>query len=166
MYYKIFYKINKSVNKLKKWNFSICIGTLMVLRYQQNRLSKTEPCYVIMVSLAKLGLIMIYFYICDRYYINVNKSCVMCNNALLFYFRTNFFMKENKYYSDASFWLPLGYVFVLGLFFTDESRYTKVLHRDQTDEWKGIYSRSYTKNNKEARSKIIRKIKIDSNNSS
>lgn len=48
-------------------------------------------------------------------------------------------MKENKYYSDASFWLPLGYVFVLGLFFTDESRYTKVLHRDQTDEWKGIF---------------------------
>lgn len=47
-------------------------------------------------------------------------------------------MKENKYYSDASFWLPVGYVFVLGLFFTDESRYTKVLHRDQTDEWKGI----------------------------
>lgn len=48
-------------------------------------------------------------------------------------------MKENKYYSDASFWLPIGYVFVLGLFFTDESRYTKVLHRDQTDEWKGTY---------------------------
>jgi len=47
-------------------------------------------------------------------------------------------MKENKYYSDASFWLPVGYVFVLGLFFTEESRYTKVLHRDQTDEWKGI----------------------------
>jgi len=46
-------------------------------------------------------------------------------------------MKENKYYSDASFWLPIGYVFVLGLFFTEESKYTRVLHRDQTDEWKG-----------------------------
>ncbi|XP_025407376.1 N-acetylneuraminate 9-O-acetyltransferase isoform X2 [Sipha flava] len=98
--------------------FIICIliGILMAVRYQQNRLSKNEPSYVVMVSLAKLGLIMIYFYICDR---------------------TNFFMKENKYYSDASFWLPVGYVFVLGLFFTEESRYTKVLHRDQTDEWKG-----------------------------
>lgn len=60
-------------------------------------------------------------------------------NGYYFIFRTNFFMKENKYYSDASFWLPVGYVFVLGLFFTEESRYTKVLHRDQTDEWKGVY---------------------------
>lgn len=98
--------------------FIICIfiGILMAIRYRQNRLSKNEPCYVVMISLAKLGVIMIYFYLCDR---------------------TNFFMKENKYYSDASFWLPIGYVFVLGLFFTEESRYTKVLHRDQTDEWKG-----------------------------
>jgi len=46
-------------------------------------------------------------------------------------------MKENKYFSQVSFWLPVGYVFALGLFFTEDSRYTKVLHRDQTDEWKG-----------------------------
>lgn len=46
-------------------------------------------------------------------------------------------MKENKYYSPISFWLPLGYVFALGLFFTEDSRYTKVLHRDQTEEWRG-----------------------------
>ena len=52
-------------------------------------------------ALAKLGMIMAYFYLCDR---------------------TNFFMKENKYYSEWSFWLPVGYVFALGLFFTDESR--------------------------------------------
>jgi hypothetical protein len=37
----------------------------------------------------------------------------------------------------VSFWLPFGYVFALGLFFTEDSRFTKVLHRDQTDEWKG-----------------------------
>lgn len=55
----------------------------------------------------------------------------------LIYFRTNFFMKENKYFSEVSFWLPFGYVFALGLFFTEDSRFTKVLHRDQTDEWKG-----------------------------
>ena len=48
------------------------------------------------------------------------------------------FMKENKYYSDLNFWLPVGYVFVLGLFFNEESRSTKVIHRDQTDEWKGM----------------------------
>lgn len=55
-------------------------------------------------------------------------------------FRTNFFMKENKYYSSISFFLPLGYVFILGLFFTEDSRYTKVMNRDQTDEWKGKVS--------------------------
>lgn len=69
-----------------------------------------------LVALAKLGIIMAYFYLCDR---------------------TNFFMKENKYYSEWSFWLPVGYVFVLGLFFTDQSRSNRVLHREQTNEWKG-----------------------------
>ncbi|XP_046397120.1 N-acetylneuraminate 9-O-acetyltransferase [Ischnura elegans] len=72
--------------------------------------------YVLMTGLAKLGFIMAYFFLCDR---------------------TNFFMKENKYFSQVGFWLPIGYVFALGLFFTEDSRSTKVLHRDQTDEWKG-----------------------------
>lgn len=67
-------------------------------------------------AVARMGLIMAYFYLCDR---------------------TNFFMKENKYYSEWSFWLPVGYVFALGLFFTDDSRSNRVLHREQTNEWKG-----------------------------
>ncbi|XP_018325251.1 N-acetylneuraminate 9-O-acetyltransferase [Agrilus planipennis] len=67
-------------------------------------------------SLAEVGLIMGYFFLCDR---------------------TNFFMKENKYYSEFSFWLPVGYIFILGLFFTEDSKFTKVLHRDQINEWKG-----------------------------
>jgi len=67
-------------------------------------------------SFGKLGLIMAYFYLCDR---------------------TNFFMKENKYYSHLNFWLPIGYVFALGLFFNEESHSSKLLNRDQTDEWKG-----------------------------
>ena len=46
-------------------------------------------------------------------------------------------MKENKYFSQLNFWLPLGYVFALGLFFTEDTNQTKVLHRDMTDEWKG-----------------------------
>jgi hypothetical protein len=46
-------------------------------------------------------------------------------------------MKENKYYTPLNFWLPIGYVFAVGLFFHEESRSTRVLHRDQTDEWKG-----------------------------
>lgn len=69
-----------------------------------------------LLGLSLLGLIMAYFYICDR---------------------TNFFMKENKYYSEFSFWIPVGYVFALGLFFTEDSRFTKVLNRDQTDELRG-----------------------------
>ncbi|XP_005182016.2 N-acetylneuraminate 9-O-acetyltransferase [Musca domestica] len=68
------------------------------------------------VAMAMLGIIMAYFYLCDR---------------------TNFFMKENKYYSEFSFWIPVGYVFALGLFFTEDSRFTKVLNRDQSDELKG-----------------------------
>ncbi|CAH1979750.1 unnamed protein product [Acanthoscelides obtectus] len=66
--------------------------------------------------MAKLALIVAYFFVCDR---------------------TSFFMKENKYYSEFSFWLPIGYLAVLGIFFTEDSKYTKVLHRDQLNEWKG-----------------------------
>ncbi|XKL62963.1 hypothetical protein PGB90_005327 [Kerria lacca] len=71
---------------------------------------------IVISSMAKLTLIMTFFYVCDR---------------------TNFFMKENKYYLNIGFWLPLGYIFTLGLFFTEDSRYTKIMNRDQTDEWKG-----------------------------
>lgn len=67
-------------------------------------------------AIAILGLLMTYFYICDR---------------------TNFFMKENKYYSEFSFWIPIGYVFALGLFFTEDTRLTKVFNRNQSDEFKG-----------------------------
>lgn len=72
----------------------------------------TEP----LIAISTLTIILAYFYLCDR---------------------TNFFMKENKYYSEFSFWIPTGYIFVLGLFFTEDSRYTKVLHNDQTEELKG-----------------------------
>lgn len=72
--------------------------------------------HTLFIAISKIGLIMVYFFICDR---------------------TNFFMKENKYYSEFSFWLPIGYVCALGLFFTEDSKFTKVLHRDQIDEWKG-----------------------------
>ncbi|CAN8023544.1 unnamed protein product, partial [Ixodes persulcatus] len=46
-------------------------------------------------------------------------------------------MKENKYYTHLNFFLPVAYVFALGLFFTEETQHTQVLHRDQTNEWKG-----------------------------
>lgn len=65
---------------------------------------------------------------------------IFVNNVrFLFIFRTNFFMKENKYYSEFSFWLPLGYILALGLFFTeDRERGPRTLNREQTDEWKGL----------------------------
>ncbi|XP_054287835.1 N-acetylneuraminate 9-O-acetyltransferase-like [Macrosteles quadrilineatus] len=100
--------------------FGVCLVLACAMtvkrKLQGSRADPPSPVYVLSTNLAKLGLIMAYFYLCDR---------------------TNFFMKENKYYSPVSFWLPIGYVFALGLFFTEDSRYTKVLHRDQTDEWKG-----------------------------
>ncbi|XP_054721420.1 N-acetylneuraminate 9-O-acetyltransferase-like [Uloborus diversus] len=67
-------------------------------------------------ALSRLAIVMAYFFLCDR---------------------TNFFMKENKYFTYTNFFLPLGYLFALGLFFTEESQFTQVLHRDQTNEWKG-----------------------------
>ena len=51
-------------------------------------------------------------------------------------FRTSLFMKEKINFSMLNFWLPLGYVFALGLFFTEDTSQTRLLHRDMTDEWK------------------------------
>ncbi|XP_054130165.1 N-acetylneuraminate 9-O-acetyltransferase [Melozone crissalis] len=64
----------------------------------------------------KLGLIMTYFYLCDR---------------------ANLFMKENKFYTHSSFFIPIVYILVLGVFYTENTKETKVLNREQTDEWKG-----------------------------
>jgi hypothetical protein len=38
-------------------------------------------------------------------------------------------MKENKYFTPVSFWLPVLYLMILGLFFNEQSSYTSVLHR-------------------------------------
>ncbi|XP_029649299.1 N-acetylneuraminate 9-O-acetyltransferase-like isoform X1 [Octopus sinensis] len=78
--------------------------------------NSSDGCQEIVNHLAKLGIIMFYFYLCDR---------------------TNFFMKENKYYTHVNFFLPFAYVMILGFFFTEPTEQTSVLHRDQTDEWKG-----------------------------
>jgi hypothetical protein len=82
----------------------------------QSKDLEAKSYYELLTCLSKLGLIMAYAFLCDR---------------------TNFFMKENKYYTAPNFFLPIAYVFGLGLFFTEESKHTRVMHRDQTDEWKG-----------------------------
>lgn len=86
--------------------------------------------------------------------INTAKLCM----AILFMFicdRTNFFMKENKYFTLANFILPIIYMFALGIFFTEaQPDATTMLSRRQTDEWKGwmqlvvlIYNLSSAQNN-------------------
>nr|XP_057903751.1 N-acetylneuraminate 9-O-acetyltransferase isoform X2 [Doryrhamphus excisus] len=67
-------------------------------------------------TLCKMGVIMAYFYLCDR---------------------ADVFMKEQKFYTHSTFFIPLIYIFVLGVFYSENSKETKLLNREQTDEWKG-----------------------------
>ncbi|XP_044028714.1 N-acetylneuraminate 9-O-acetyltransferase [Siniperca chuatsi] len=67
-------------------------------------------------ALCRMGIIMGYFYLCDR---------------------ADVFMKEQKFYTHSSFFIPLIYIFVLGVFYSENSKETKLLNREQTDEWKG-----------------------------
>ncbi|KAM9307880.1 N-acetylneuraminate (7)9-O-acetyltransferase [Gastrophryne carolinensis] len=71
---------------------------------------------VALFSVCKLGLIMTYFYLCDR---------------------ANLYMKENKFYTHSSFFIPIIYILVLGVFYNENTKETKLLNREQTDEWKG-----------------------------
>lgn len=71
---------------------------------------------VALFSVCKLGLIMGYFYFCDR---------------------ANLYMKENKFYTHSSFFIPIIYILVLGVFYNESTKETKLLNREQTDEWKG-----------------------------
>ncbi|XP_043921904.1 N-acetylneuraminate 9-O-acetyltransferase [Protopterus annectens] len=71
---------------------------------------------ILFQSLCKLALIMAYFYLCDR---------------------ANIFMKENKFYTHSTFFIPLIYISVLGIFYCENVKETKLLNREQTDEWKG-----------------------------
>ncbi|KAL7830400.1 hypothetical protein SRHO_G00315270 [Serrasalmus rhombeus] len=69
-----------------------------------------------LLSACKMGLIMLYFYLCDR---------------------ADIFMKEQKFYTHSTFFIPLIYIFVLGIFYNENSKEAKLLNREQTDEWKG-----------------------------
>ncbi|XP_065312385.1 N-acetylneuraminate (7)9-O-acetyltransferase isoform X6 [Dermacentor albipictus] len=99
-------------------SFAIVLLLSLALEVRQHMwpTSDYSPLQSVLQQLSRLGLIMAYFFVCDR---------------------TNFFMRENKYYTHLNFFLPVAYVFALGLFFTEETQQTQVLHRDQTDEWKG-----------------------------
>ncbi|TNN72151.1 CAS1 domain-containing protein 1 [Liparis tanakae] len=52
-------------------------------------------------ALCKMGIIMSYFYLCDR---------------------ADVFMKEQKFYTHSTFFIPLIYIFVLGLFYNENTK--------------------------------------------
>ncbi|XP_077970440.1 N-acetylneuraminate (7)9-O-acetyltransferase-like isoform X2 [Styela clava] len=78
--------------------------------------TKFDDTLELIIALSKFTIIMMYFYICDR---------------------TNIFMKGNKHFTNARFFLPLLYISLLGLFGIISTSQTALLNRDQTDEWKG-----------------------------
>ncbi|XP_072033717.1 N-acetylneuraminate (7)9-O-acetyltransferase-like [Amphiura filiformis] len=72
--------------------------------------------YKLIVALAKFGLIMMYFYICDR---------------------TDIMPKENKYYHHLHFFVPLVYAAIVGVFFSRDVKKPTFMNVQQTTEWKG-----------------------------
>lgn len=64
-------------------------------------------------SICRMGLIMLYFYLCDR---------------------ANVFMKEQKFYTHSTFFIPLINIFVLGLFYNENSK--EVMERFAGDRLK------------------------------
>ncbi|XP_057634038.1 N-acetylneuraminate 9-O-acetyltransferase isoform X1 [Chionomys nivalis] len=125
------------IQKLAACFFTLSIiGYLIFYAIHRNAHRKNKPCTdlesgeekktllntpvssieTLLQSFCKLGLIMAYFYMCDR---------------------ANLFMKENKFYTHSSFFIPIIYILVLGIFYNENTKETKVLNREQTDEWKG-----------------------------
>ncbi|XP_048410768.1 N-acetylneuraminate 9-O-acetyltransferase isoform X1 [Stegostoma tigrinum] len=123
------------IQKLTGCFFIICMISCIVVTYFCHNWRKNKPSTDVesgeekkpattslsnpeklLLSLSKLGLIMGYFYLCDR---------------------ADLFMKEQKYYTHSTFFIPLVYIIVLGVFYYDNTKETTMLNREQTDEWKG-----------------------------
>ncbi|XP_060052201.1 N-acetylneuraminate 9-O-acetyltransferase isoform X2 [Erinaceus europaeus] len=110
--YLIFYIIHRNVHRKNKPCTDLESGE------EKKNIINTpvSPLEILLQSFCKLGLIMAYFYMCDR---------------------ANLFMKENKFYTHSTFFIPIIYILVLGVFYNENTKETKVLNREQTDEWKG-----------------------------
>ncbi|XP_040820439.1 N-acetylneuraminate 9-O-acetyltransferase isoform X3 [Ochotona curzoniae] len=110
--YLIFYIVHRNAHRKNKPCTDLESGE------EKKNLVSTPACALetLLQSLCKLGLIMAYFYMCDR---------------------ADLFMKENKFYTHSSFFIPIIYILVLGVFYNENTKETKVLNREQTDEWKG-----------------------------
>lgn len=52
-------------------------------------------------ALCRMGIIMSYFYLCDR---------------------ADVFMKEQKFYTHSTFFIPLIYIFILGVFYNENTK--------------------------------------------
>ncbi|XP_007937994.1 N-acetylneuraminate 9-O-acetyltransferase [Orycteropus afer afer] len=110
--YLIFYIIHRNIHRKNKPSTDLESG-----EEKKNIINiSVSPLEILLQSFCKLGLIMAYFYMCDR---------------------ANLFMKENKFYTHSSFFIPIIYILVLGVFYNENTKETKVLNREQTDEWKG-----------------------------
>ncbi|XP_048949535.1 N-acetylneuraminate (7)9-O-acetyltransferase isoform X4 [Canis lupus baileyi] len=110
--YLIFYVIHRNAHRKNKPCTDLESGE------EKKNIINTpvSPLEILLQSFCKLGLIMAYFYMCDR---------------------ANLFMKENKFYTHSTFFIPIIYILVLGVFYNENTKETKVLNREQTDEWKG-----------------------------
>ncbi|XP_033102445.1 N-acetylneuraminate 9-O-acetyltransferase-like isoform X3 [Anneissia japonica] len=83
---------------------------------QSEEMSSNEELYNTFVALTKFGVILAYFYICDR---------------------TDLIPKEQKHFSYLQFFVAFAYIAVVGFFFDRETKQPTLLNRDQTEEWKG-----------------------------
>lgn len=115
------------IQKLAFFFFTLSIiGYLILNLIHRNNHRKNKPCTdlesgeekkpainipistleLLLQSFCKLGLIMAYFYLCDR---------------------ANLFMKENKFYTHSFFFIPIIYILVLGVFYTENTKEVKIV---------------------------------------
>ncbi|XP_065051911.1 N-acetylneuraminate 9-O-acetyltransferase-like [Rhopilema esculentum] len=76
----------------------------------------SDTMYSVLKSMAKLAVIMAYFFVCDRCYV---------------------LMKAPKEFSWAAFFVPIGVMVLLGIYKLEKTTDLTLLHGDQSDEWKG-----------------------------
>lgn len=113
-------------NEDNQCNNSVDIDHIVLTDVKSTRSSRGVLALIdeeLLINLAKLFIAILFMFVCDR---------------------TNFFMKENKFFTLANFILPIIYMFALGIFFTDTQPVGSnlpstafILSRIQTDEWKG-----------------------------
>lgn len=116
------------IQKLAACFFALSIiGYLILYAIQCNARRKAKPCpdlesgeekktlvntpvssvETLLQAFCKLGLIMAYFYMCDR---------------------ANLFMKENKFYTHSSFFIPIIYILVLGIFYNENTKEVRIVY--------------------------------------